>query len=75
MKNYCYVTYLGKVRFGCISDQNIVPVGDAHVVELEGGEVDAVLATLGGLHGVTGPLEHRPVPHRLLELSTSLLFF
>ena len=69
------MTYLCKVWRVCISDQNIIPVGDAHAVELEGGEVDAVLATLGGLHGVTGPLEHRPVPHRLLELSTLLLFF
>ena len=30
--------------------------GDAHAAELEGGEVDADLATLGVLHGVTGPL-------------------
>ena len=63
--------HLSKVWRVCISDQNKVPSADAHVVQLEGGEVDCVLATLGGLHRITGPLEHWPVSHSLLEISTS----
>ena len=63
--------HLSKVWRVCISDQNKVPSADAHVVQLEGGEVDCVLATLGGFHRVTGPLEHWPVSHSLLKISTS----